>query len=201
MRGGAFWTYRTGDHYSPQFRLTALGIFQYRVATGALGSGTDKRATATTPRTCRRRRRPGARSWTTGSSTRWRGTTSTSAPGATRRLDTRANLDLHLERMFDLRGRQLAVSLDMFNVTGDKAITQVNTMVNNGMDYYPDLAKPWTGVTSDQFFGSVLERVPPRTSEDRADGVVLRAGGAVRNVVKAERPLAKAIPSVWPPIA
>ena len=77
-------------------------------------------------------------------------------------LEARSNLDLHLERSFDLGGQSLSVALDAFNVLGEKSVTQLNTMVNNGMDYWPDLAKPWTGVTSDQYFQAVLERVQPR---------------------------------------
>jgi len=162
LRGGAFWTYRTGDHYSPRFRLTALGIFTYRVHTGALTGGLGGWHPGQGPYIP-----PPATS--NGEELTYEvlspleGNYVYVGPRGYPELDTRANLDLHLERMFDLRGRQLSVSLDVFNVMGDKAITQVNTMVNNGMDYYPDLAKPWAGVTSDQYFGAVLDRVPPRT--------------------------------------
>ena len=161
MRGGAFWTYRTGDHYSPRFRLTALGIFTYRVHTGALTGGTGWRpgqGPYVPPPTTSNGEELSYQVFTP-----VEGNYVYVGPRGYPELPARANLDLHLERMFDLRGRQLSVSLDLFNVTGDKAATQVNTMVNNGMDYYPDLAKPWTGVTSDQYFGAVLNRVPPRT--------------------------------------
>ncbi|MCG6957619.1 MAG: hypothetical protein LJF04_16635, partial [Gemmatimonadetes bacterium] len=157
LRGGAFWTYRTGDHYSPQFRLTSLGIFTYRVGTGALSGGSRGRGGVVPPAT------------SNGQELDYRlfspleGNYVYVGPRGYPEMDTRANLDLHLERMFDLRGRLLSVSVDLFNVTGNRATTQLNTMVNNGMDYYPDLAKPWTGVTSDQYFGAVLQRVPPRT--------------------------------------
>ena len=35
-------------------------------------------------------------------------------------------------------------------------------MVNNGRDYWPDLAKAWNSTPSDQYFSTVLERVQPR---------------------------------------
>jgi hypothetical protein len=77
-------------------------------------------------------------------------------------LEARSSLDLHLERPFDIRGQSLSVALDLFNVLGEKSVTQLNTMVNNGTDYYPGLTKPWTGVTSDQYFQAAWERVQPR---------------------------------------
>ncbi|MCG6988212.1 MAG: TonB-dependent receptor [Gemmatimonadetes bacterium] len=142
MRGGAFWTYRSGDHYSPQFRVTSLGIWTYRANSGALLSG--------------------------GQPLDYRlfypleGEYMFVGPRGLPQLEARSNVDLHLERLFDLRGERLSVALDAFNVLGEKSVTQLNTMVNNGQDYYPDLAKPWTGVTSDQYYMSVLQRVQPR---------------------------------------
>jgi hypothetical protein len=157
MRGGAFWTYRSGDHYSPQFRLSALGIWTYRVDTGALANPNSRRSGPYVPSTV-----------STGKELDYRlfypleGNYVFVGPRGLPTLEARSNLDLHLERPFDLGGQSLSVSLDAFNVLGEKSVTQLNTMVNNGMDYYPDLAKPWTGVTSDQYFHAVLERVQPR---------------------------------------
>jgi hypothetical protein len=142
MRGGAFWTYRSGDHYSPQFRLTSLGIWTYRADSGALMSG--------------------------GKALDYRlfypleGEYMFVGPRGLPQLEARSNVDLHLERPFDLGGRSLSVALDAFNVLGEKSVTQLNTMVNNGMDYWPDLAKPWNSTPSDQYFEAVWQRVQPR---------------------------------------
>jgi hypothetical protein len=143
MRGGAFWTYRSGDHYSPQFRLSALGIWNYRANSGALHQSGN--------------------SLFYGMFAPLEGEYVFVGPRGVPQLDPRADLDLHLERLFDLRGQSLSLAVDLFNVTDSKAVTQLNAMVNNGQDYYPDLEKPWTGVTSDQYYLSVLNRVPPRT--------------------------------------
>ena len=75
-------------------------------------------------------------------------------------LVERHNLDLHLERVFDVQGRQLAVSIDAFNTSNRKDITQVQTMVNNGQNYWPDLS--WSATSGDQFYLAPLQRVNPR---------------------------------------
>jgi hypothetical protein len=36
-------------------------------------------------------------------------------------------------------------------------------MVNNGRDWWPDLAKAWNSTPSNMYFGAPMERVPPRT--------------------------------------
>jgi hypothetical protein len=56
------------------------------------------------------------------------------------------------------------VSLDAFNVLGSKAVTQLNTMVNNGPDYgFPvsySLFSP--GINPNQFYEAPQKRVAPR---------------------------------------
>ncbi len=143
MRGGAFWTLRSGDHYSPRFRLSSLGIWKYRAYSGALSQGGEK--------------------LDYGLFKTLEGNYVFVGPRGLPTLHARANLDLHLERLLDLRGRTLSLALDVFNVLGSKAITQVNTMVNNGVDYYPYLEKAWNSTPSDQYFGAALDRVPPGT--------------------------------------
>lgn len=58
-----------------------------------------------------------------------------------------------VERHIDTRTRSV----------GDKAVTPVRMMVNNGQSHYPELVKAWNGKSGDQFFGAVPDRVPPRT--------------------------------------
>lgn len=159
MRGGAFWTYRGGDHYSPRFRLTSLGIFTYRVDTGTLTgpvTGNPQGGYRPPPIT------------SAGKELDYRlfepveGNYVFVGPRGYPTMDARSNVDLHLERIFDVAGWDISMAMDAFNVLGDKAITDLNTMVNNGMDYYPNLEKRWDSTPSDQYFGAVLKRVQPR---------------------------------------
>ena len=79
-------------------------------------------------------------------------------------LPERFNLDLRAERTFELRDRQMSVSLDLFNVMRSRAITELNTMVNNGPDYgfkvSQSLFSP--GIDPNKYYKAVQERVPPR---------------------------------------
>jgi hypothetical protein len=77
-------------------------------------------------------------------------------------LKRRANLDLRVEHLFDVRGSDLALSLELFNVFGDGAITELNTMVNNGPDYWYDVPDP-RGTPANQYYRAVEERVRPRS--------------------------------------
>jgi len=146
FRGGAFWTYRGGDHYSPRFRISALGLYRYKDATGAL---VTKGGTTSAGREIDYRLLSPLE-----------GNYVYVGPRGLPEMSERVSLDLHLERLFDLRGRQLAVSVDAFNIAGRKDITQVQTMVNNGRNYWPDLS--WTSTPGNQFFDEPLERVSPR---------------------------------------
>lgn len=151
LRGGAFWTFQSGDHYSPQWRLYGLGFFTYRVGTGAL------RKDGLTER-------PGEQvdfqlldpleghNIFVGPRGHWT-------------LEPRSILDVRLERTFRYRGRDLAVSLDVFNLFRSEAITQLNTMVNNGPDYgfrtSYSLFSP--GMAPNQYYRAPQERVAPRS--------------------------------------
>jgi hypothetical protein len=149
LRGGAFWTYRTGDHYSPQFRISSIGLFRYRVNTGALNS------------------KGGTTSAGQELDYRLMGPLENHyvfvGPRGLPTLLRRANLDLHLERSFALRGRTVAATLDVFNVMGVKSVESLQNMVNNGRDWWPDLGKTWASTPSNMFYGATMERVPPRT--------------------------------------
>lgn len=150
MQGGAFWTYRTGDHYSPQFRISSIGLFRYRVNTGALNAG-----------------RNGTSSQGQELDYRVLGPLENHfvfvGPRGLRELKRRAILDLHVERAFDLQDRSVTLTMDVFNVIGTKAIDAVQTMVNNGRDWWPDLGKTWMSTPSNMYFGATLQRVQPRT--------------------------------------
>ncbi|HSG47869.1 MAG TPA: TonB-dependent receptor [Longimicrobiales bacterium] len=151
LRGGAFWTIRSGDHYSPRFQLYGLGFFTYRVDTGALLQGL-------------RTERPGqALDYMLMGPLE--GHSIFVGPRGAPTLKRQSILDLRVERMFDFRGRELSVSLDAFNVLGSQAVTDLNTMVNNGPDYgFPvsySLFSP--GIAPNQYYEAPLERVAPRS--------------------------------------
>jgi len=151
LQGGAFWTSRSGDHYSPQFRLYGLGFFHYKVGTGALRKG----GTTTSP------------GQEVDYMLLWplEGHDVYIGPRGLPTLDSAHILDLRLERRFRLRGQEWALSIDAFNVLGSQTITDLNTLVNNGPDYgFPksySLFSP--GIEPNQFYQAPQQRVPPRS--------------------------------------
>jgi hypothetical protein len=151
LRGGAFWKFRSGDHYSPRFRLYGLGFFTYKVGTGALLKGGQTSL-------------PGQEIDYTLLTT-LEGHDVFVGPRGRPTLRGGSVLDLRVERMFRLRDHQLAASLDAFNVFSSEAIIELNTMVNNGPDYgYPVRRTPLDpGIEPNLFYQAPHERVPPRT--------------------------------------
>jgi hypothetical protein len=153
-RVGAFWTFRSGDHFSPRFRLTGLGFNQYRVNTGASTMGGGG-ITLTDP----------------GDELDYKlfypveGHHIYVGPRGMPTLMRRANVDLRAEHMFDFRGKDLALSIELFNLLGDEAITELQTMVNNGPDYWYYLRdqKPFDGIAANQYYQAAQERVRPRS--------------------------------------
>jgi hypothetical protein len=151
LRGGVFWTRRSGDHYSPRFRLFGFGSFRYFVGTGGLVAGGDTEFQGEE----------------VDYKLMWplEGHYVFVGPRGRPTVDSQSLLDLRLERIFDVRGRSLAVSLDVFNIWSSEAITSVNTIVNNGPDY--GFGKKYSmfgpGIEPNQFYQAVQERVRPRT--------------------------------------
>ena len=144
MSGGLFWTYRRGDFYSSIFRLTTLGRYHYntihlegRWNPQPVAETVDDRLFAPVE-----------------------GQYVFIGQRGRNEFNARSNLDAHLERSFRLEGRQVALSLDVFNVLGVKDVTKVQTMVNYG-------SNPWgyrlLGLKDDGFFQAPLERVRPRS--------------------------------------
>jgi len=151
LRGGLFWTLRSGDHYSPRFRLYGMGFFRYFVGTGALQAG-------------------GVPEFE-GEELDFRlmypmeGHYVFVGPRGRPTLERQSLLDIRLERVFRVRGYDLAASLDVFNIMGSEAITSLNTIVNNGPDY--GFSKSYSmfagGIEPNQYYQAVQERVRPRT--------------------------------------
>ncbi len=151
VRGGFFFTHQSGDHYSPRFELYGLGFFHYKVGTGPLkrdglpqvpGQEVDFQLLYPLD-----------------------GQQVFVGPRGLPALTSRSNLDVRVERMFDYRGHQLSVSMDVFNLTRNRSITRLNTAVNNGPDYgfrtSQSLFSP--GIAPNQYFQAPEERVPPRS--------------------------------------
>jgi len=149
LRGGAFWTFQSGDHYSPRFRLYGLGFFRYRVNTGALKQGGIPE-------------KPGQEL-----DFRMMGPLEGHnifvGPRGLPTLEKRNVLDLRVERMFRFQQRDVSVSMDWFNVLRAEAITLLNTMVNNGPDYgySQSLSMFGGGIPSNQYYQAPQERVAP----------------------------------------
>ena len=121
LRGGAFWTLRSGDHFSPRYRLYGLGFFTYRVNTGAMTStgiperpGTELDYKLMTP---------------------LEGHFVYLGPRGRPTMERQSVLDIRLERLFQFRGQDWSLTMDVFNLFREEAIIQLNTIANNGPDY------------------------------------------------------------------
>lgn len=154
LRGGAFWTLRTGDHYSPQFQLYGLGFFRYKVNTGAL----------VMPRFSPMTTQYAGQELDYMLLWPLEGHRVFVGPRGLPTMDGQSILDLRVERMFRLHGRDVAVSVDLFNALGSRSVTRLNTMVNNGPDYgfstSYSLFQP--GIQLNQYYQAPMARVAPR---------------------------------------
>ena len=151
LRGGLFWTLRSGDHFSPRFRLYGLGFFTYRVNTGAMTqSGIPER---------------------TGDELDYKlmapleGHFVYLGPRGRPHMERQSVLDLRLEKMFTFRDLDWAVSLDVFNVFREEAIVRLNTIANNGPDYgYAQSMSMFApALEPNQYYMAPQERVSPQT--------------------------------------
>jgi hypothetical protein len=149
LRGGVFWTFQSGDHYSPRFRLYGLGSFRYKVNTGVMTpTGIPEK--------------PGEEldfrlMWPLEGHDIFIG------PRGLPTLTRRNNLDLRLERVFRFQDYEMSVSLDWFNVLQSDAVVSLNTMVNNGPDYGFNSSGSifGPGVSPNQYYQAPQERVAP----------------------------------------
>jgi hypothetical protein len=159
FRGGVFLTFRSGDHYSPQFRVSAQrSQYGYKANAG-----------------------PG-RSWCIPGDLvcePWpgdplpirffeplEGQDVFIGPRGGEQTERYSNLDLRIERVFQLPAFSLGITLDLFNALGADPVTKVQNLLNHGqrLSYYRfenasnDFRKLWAG----KWFGSPLERAEPR---------------------------------------
>ena len=153
-RVGAYWTFRSGDHYSPQYRVSGLGFDRFRLNTGAMVRGPNG-VTTTSP----------------GEELDYKfvypleGHDIFVGPRGLQKLPARANLDLRAEHPFHVQGTEVAVSLEIFNLLGDEAITSLQTMVNNGPDHWAHLREfmPNNTIAVNEYYRAPQERVRPRS--------------------------------------
>ena len=157
LRGGIFWTYSSGDHYSPRFRLSGMGFYSYEANATATRGGNyiNPGETASGDPLPLRFLTP------------LEGHHIFVGPRGQPQLQRRANIDLRLERRFDRGPLSIGFALDAFNILGAETVTNVQTLTNNGRNFYYFLepgigGTPWATIPANQYYGAVLDRVPPR---------------------------------------
>jgi len=133
-----FWTFRAGDRYSSQFRISAMDNFRYLVrGVGELDYRLLEGLEGHTVFIGRR----GYRSY-----------------------ERQSILNLSFEKSFWLFGRRASGTVDLFNLLRCEAVTDRNPLVNYPPVYWASkLGVDWNGVLSRDRFGSVLGRVDPQT--------------------------------------
>ena len=134
FRGGAFFSYVTGDQVAPTMLISPLEV-EYAVV---VPRASDPAVSDTLPFSQFLFRNS-------------RGHRLFIQPRGSYRFEARASLDVHLERSFSRGRSEIVLMLDAFNVLGDQSVTAIQTEVNAvagfmGFDY-----------------GRVRSRVPPRT--------------------------------------
>jgi len=159
IRGGLFWTYRSGDHYAPQFRLSADSkYYGYQVNGYAAREECYRRGERCTPGQWGE---PLPQSFLEP----LEGHNVFIGRRGTPHMRRRALLDARLERRVALGGVDAGLSLDVFNLLGVKETTEIQTMVNHGENY---LGGPLGGLDGwpfpiNDYYQAPLERVSPRS--------------------------------------
>lgn len=142
FRGGAFFSYSTGDRVTPTLTMSGL-LTDFAVLVPRASNPTISDTV-------------GFHSFLFQSTS---GHRIFIQPRGSYRYQSRASLDLHLERSFPTGRTELVLAVDGFNVLGDRSVTEIQTAVNTVAGFFG----------SD--YGRVRSRVPPRT---------LRLGAGVR---------------------
>lgn len=142
FRGGAFFSYASGDHVTPTMLISGL-LTDYAVAVPRTSDPALSDTLSLTPFLF---------STTAGHRMFIR-------PRGSFRYESRASLDLHLERSVPRGRAEVVLTADGFNVLGDRSVVGIQTGVNTVAGIF------------DTDYGRVRARVPPRT---------LRLGAGVR---------------------
>lgn len=138
IRGGVFWKYAVGDHYSPQFTLSGL---QYRYATFDDRRPIDHKFVL-----------PLA------------GHNVFVGQRGYREYENWATVDARLEREFDVGGTGLVLTLEAYNLLNDDTVIEHNRSVNHGKNFYYFLSDRGAigGADPNDYFQAVQERIAPR---------------------------------------
>ncbi len=159
LRGGAFLTVQSGDHYGPQFRISAQqSLYGYLANVSPYIPCSSRIPLDECPKN-------GGDPLPLSFFTSLEGNDVFIGPRGAPQMQQRTNLDLRLERMFELDRFDLGLALDLFNALGSKAVTEVQTLVNHGQRYYyffDDVSTPFKRAWAGQWYGVPLERVQPR---------------------------------------
>jgi hypothetical protein len=147
IRGGLFWTWRAGDHYSLRYRLTAMGANRYWV--GPRGYIPEYLEVI------------GEIDYTMAAPLE--GHHVFIGPRGQRELERQSIADLRMEKTFQLRGHLLAASLDVFNLFRCEAKTRVTDLVNHSPYHWRKDQVEWGGIPPNERYGATLERVRPQT--------------------------------------
>ena len=134
FRGGAFFSYATGDRVTPTLTISRL-LSEYAVVVPRPSDPTQNDTIAF-------------------HSFLFFGTSGQRIflqPRGSYRYQSRASLDLHLERSFPRGRAELVLALDGFNVLGDRSVNEIQIEVNAAAGFFG----------SD--YGRVRSRVSPRT--------------------------------------
>ncbi|MGH7568549.1 MAG: TonB-dependent receptor domain-containing protein [Gemmatimonadales bacterium] len=142
FRGGVFFSYATGDRVTPTMLISPLEV-DYAVVVPETSNPAVGDTIPFHPFLFRSSR--GHRIFI--------------QPRGSYRYQSRASLDLHLERSFPRGRAEVVLMVDGFNVLGDQSVTGIQTVVNAVAGFF------------DFDYGRVRSRVPPRT---------LRLGAGVR---------------------
>jgi hypothetical protein len=134
FRGGAFFSFATGDRVTPTMPISGL-LTEYAVV---VPRSSDPTLSDTLT----------LHSFLFSSTS---GQRIFLQPRGSYRYESRGSLDLHLERSFPWGRTEVVLAIDGFNVLGDRSVTEIQTAVNAAAGFFG----------SD--YGRVRSRVPPRT--------------------------------------
>jgi hypothetical protein len=158
FKGGAFLTSRSGDRYSPQFRISAQRS-QYGYKANA---GPGRHCYPSDP-TCEEF--PGD-PLPIQFFQPLEGQDVFIGPRGNEQTERYSSLDLRVERVFEFPSFSLGLAFDLFNALGVDSVTEVQNLLNHGqrLGYYhfEDASTSFRKLWAGKWFGSPLERAAPR---------------------------------------
>ena len=143
LRGGAYWSRFSGDHFAPFFTISGDGTYTYRT--------NDQRNIIDS-----------AFFYSLGGHRIFIG------PRGLQQYHRRSQIDLKLEREIVVRDRALTLTVDLFNAFNSAVITEVNRSVNRGQNYYTHFGPQYEGIPPriidpTSFYRATRQREAPRS--------------------------------------